>query len=257
MNRDVKSAGRVIDIFEFFADRQCPATLTEICKRLDLPASSATMLLKTLVGKGYLDYDRKARTYLPTIRTALLGIWLNDMLLNDGTILRLMCDLRDRTGQTVTLAVQSGLSVQYIKVVPSNTRPTSPKVLTGKLRPLLRSAVGYALLSLKTEPEVLLLARRINAEEKRPDKIVRTQDLLAHIEGYRRDGYAYTEQATSAGAAIVATLIAAPPHQPPLALGIGGPIDQLRAHKQEYAQALKEVAEIHLRNMEGAKQTFH
>src|SRR3954462_4107703 len=161
----VKSARRIIEILEFFADRQAPATLMAVAKALKTPASSTSALLGTLQQLGYLDYDRHARTYMPTIRAALLGIWVNDLLLSDGTVLRLMYELRDQTHETVVLGTQSGLHVQYIHVMRSLIRRSSPGVASGRLRPLLRSAVGQLMLSLKEDREILALARRINAEE--------------------------------------------------------------------------------------------
>jgi DNA-binding IclR family transcriptional regulator len=241
----VKSAKRVIEIFEFFAERQTPARLTEISRVLGYPASSTFVLLKSLQDLGYLDFDRGDRTFLPTLRSALLGIWVNDRLLSNGTISRLMFTLRDKFGETVVLGAQSGLAIQYIHVVRSLTRHNPSQVMTGSLRPLLRSAMGHVILSIKPEAEVLALARRINAEQAESKHWVRPRDLVAKLERCRRDGYAYTEGAATPGAGIVAVLLATPQHQPPLALGIGAPLSRLREQKPHYVAALRKVVEAH------------
>jgi len=246
----VKSARRVIEIFEFFAERQAPAKLTEIARVLGYPASSTFVLLKSLQGLGYLDYDRNGRTFLPTLRSALLGIWINDRLLSNGTISRLMFNLRDKIGETVVLGAQSGLAVQYIHVVRSVTRHSPSQVMTGSLRPLLGSAMGHVILSIKSEAEVLALARRINAEQKDSKQWVRSRDLMAKVERCRREGYAYSEAAATPGAGIVAVLLAAPQHHPPLALGIGAPLSRLRDQKLHYVAALRKVVEAHRSYME-------
>jgi DNA-binding IclR family transcriptional regulator len=245
----VKSARRVVEIFEFFAERQAPATFTEVAKALKMPASSTSALLGTLRQLGYLDYDRHARTYVPTIRAALLGIWVNDLLLSDGTVLRLMYELREQTSETVVLGTQSGMYVQYIHVMHSLIRRSSPGVATGRLRPLLRSAVGQLILSLKDDREILALARRINAEEA-PAHRVGAEQLLKTVEGCRREGYGYTEGAATPGHGIIAVLLPAPPHQPPIALGIGTNIPKLREHKARYLAALRRAVEAHGRHME-------
>ncbi len=241
----VKSAQRVVQIFEFFAARQRPASLTEVARALDMPASSTSALLGTLGTLGYLDYDRHQRTFVPTLRAALLGIWVNDMFLADGTVLRLMYELRETTGETVVLGTQSGLSVQYIHVMHSLVRRSGPEVATGRLRPLLISAVGQLILSLKDNREILAIARRINAEEKDASKRVRTDDLMRRIEACRREGYGYTEGATTPGAGIIAVLLPAPAHQPPIALGVGAAIRRLRSQKLSYLAALRHAVEIH------------
>src|SRR5690606_19455126 len=182
-----KSARRAIEVFEFFAERRSPATLTEIARALGCPPSSAFALLSTLRQLGYLDYDRHGRTFLPTLRAALLGIWVNDLFLSDGTILKLMDSLRERTGETVVMGTQSGLHVQYIHVMRSLVRRPHREVATGRLRPLLRSAVGQIILSTKPDEEILAIARRINAMETDPEKYVRPSDLLQSIERCRRE----------------------------------------------------------------------
>ncbi|HWG04389.1 MAG TPA: helix-turn-helix domain-containing protein [Beijerinckiaceae bacterium] len=246
----VKSAQRVMEIFEYFAERKSPATLMEIARGLGYPASSTSALLKSLVDLGYLDHDRADRTFLPTLKTALLGIWVNDLLIGHSTILRLMYDLRDRTNDTAILGTQSGLQVQLIHVVKAPERANSTPISSGCLRPLLRSAMGYVLLSLKSEREVIALARRLNAEEKEPRNRVPLDELLRNIEFYRRHGYAYTEGAATPGGGMVAMLLAAPRHQLPLALGIGAPLDRIRAMKEKHIACLREVIEFHRQYME-------
>ncbi len=241
----VKSAQRVVQIFEFFAARQTPAGLMDVARALGMPASSTSALLGTLHSLGYLDYNRHERTFVPTLRAALLGIWVNDMFLADGTVLRLMYELRENTGETVVLGTQSGLRVQYIHVLHSLARRSGPEVATGRLRPLLSSAVGQLILSLKENKEILAMARRINAEEKDPSRRMRTDDLMRRIDACRREGYGYTEGATTPGAGIVAVLLPTPAHQPPIALGIGAEIRKLRSQKLNYLAALRRAVEIH------------
>ena len=241
----VKSAQRVVQILEFFAARQTPAGLMEVARALGMPASSTSALLGTLHTLGYLDYNRHERTFVPTLRAALLGIWVNDMFLTDGTVLRLMYELRESTGETVVLGTQSGLGVQYIHVMRSLVRRSGPEVATGRLRPLLSSAVGQLILSLKENKEILAIARRINAEEKDPSRRVRTDELMRKIDACRRDGYGYTEGATTPGAGIIAVLLPTPAHQPPIALGIGTVVRKLRNQKLNYLAALRHAVEIH------------
>ena len=246
----VKSAGRALEILEFFADCRQPSTLSEVAQALGYPLSSTSALLTTLRDLGYLAHDPENRTFMPTLRTALLGIWVNNLFLNDGNILKMMYRLRDRTRDTVVLGAQSGLHVQYIHVVRSLVRRSSPYVMVGRLRPLLRSAVGHAILSLKPDEEILAITRRINAAERDPANWVRPSELMKWIARCRREGYGYTEGLTTPGSGIVAVLLAAPAHQPPIALGIGAPIARLRKQKQTYLAALRSVVEVHRRYME-------
>jgi DNA-binding IclR family transcriptional regulator len=254
MPRPVKSAQRVVEVFEYFAQRRAPATLTQLSDSLGYPASSTFALLNTLRDLGYLDYAQGDRTFVPTVRAALLGIWVNDALLSDGTIVRLMYRLRDETGCTAVLGVQSGFHVQYIHVV-KGTEEVRTDVNTGALRPLLRSAIGHVILTLKSKAEVRALVHRINAQEPAAKK-VRLDDLVAKIDACRERGYAYSEGVATPGSGIITVLLAAPQHQPPMVLGLGARISRLRAEKQNYLTALRRVVGLHREHMEALPQKF-
>jgi DNA-binding MarR family transcriptional regulator len=45
----VKSARRVLEIFEYFASHQAPATVSEIADALGYPRSSTSVLVRSLV----------------------------------------------------------------------------------------------------------------------------------------------------------------------------------------------------------------
>ena len=105
------------------------------------------------------------------------------------------------------------------------------------------------MLSVKDDQEVLALARRINAEEKDPAVRMRIDELMRKIEACRRDGYGYTEGATTPGAGIIAVLLPTPPHQPPIALGIGAALRKLREQKLNYLAALRQAVNVHGRQI--------
>lgn len=251
----VKSAQRVVEVFEYFAQRRAPATLSQICAALDYPASSTFALLNTLRDLGYLDYAREDRTFVPTVRAALLGIWVNDALLQDGTIVRLMYKLRDETGCTAVLGLQSGLQVQYIQVVKGNDAADRTDVATGALRPLLRSAMGWILLSLKPKAEVRALVSRINAQEPAASH-ARLAEVTARIDECRERGYAWSEGMATPGSGTITMLLAAPAHHPPLVLGLGGRISALRANHEGFVEALRSVVREHREHMEALPQKF-
>lgn len=251
----VKSAQRVVEVFEYFAQRRAPATLSQVSAALDYPSSSTFGLLNTLRELGYLDYSRDDRTYVPTVRAALLGIWVNDALMSDGTIVRLMYDLRDQTGGTAVLGLQSGFHVQYIHVVKGTDGVHRTDVTTGALRPLLRSAMGDVILALKGKAELRALVSRINAQEP-PEQQVRLADLTTRLDLCRERGYAWSEGVATPGSGIISMLLAAPRHQPPMVLGLGGRISVLRANREKFLTALRHVVEQHRTHMEALPHTF-
>jgi hypothetical protein len=79
----VKSAVRVLEVLEFFDTVQRDASLSEIAIELGYPLSSASVLLQSLVKRGYLSQG-DTRLYRLTPRVKLLGAWLSPMLDANG-----------------------------------------------------------------------------------------------------------------------------------------------------------------------------
>src|SRR5689334_9384430 len=90
MPETVKSAVRAIEILEFFDRWRAPALVGTISAELGYPASSTSVLMRSLAKVGYLRYEPSARTYEPTERLPLLGSWISSPLLSDGPVLAAM-----------------------------------------------------------------------------------------------------------------------------------------------------------------------
>ncbi|GKS83977.1 hypothetical protein AVMA1855_07515 [Acidovorax sp. SUPP1855] len=167
----VKSATRVLQVLEYFAQVRTPLPLKRISEALGYPQSSTTVLLKNLIAMGYLRYDRTERLYFPTPRVTSLGDWISQALFGQGRIFELMHDLHGATGETVSIAMLNDIYVQYIRVIQS-THAIRFHTDEGSLRPLTRSAVGWLLLTDRTDAEVEKLVHRANiAVQGREDRV--------------------------------------------------------------------------------------
>ncbi len=241
----IKSAKRVLEVFEYFAQKRRPLGVSEVVRGLNYPQSSTSALLKSLVKLGYLSFDRYKRTYVPTMRAALLAGWVHDELYSPASLSSMIDSLHARSGATVLLGMQNDTFVQYIHVVQTPTPGIPWHIKPGSLRPLCRSAIGKALLSRKTDIEVLYLLRRVNAEEPDPNHRVNGIELLKELDEIRRYGYAYTEASVTPGASVVAIELPTPASQPPMAIGVGGGVDMMRAHQGKFIKMLNDATQIY------------
>ena len=238
----IKSAKRVLELFEHFAECRRPLSVMDVVRGLDYPQSSASALLKSLTKLGYLDYDRYARVYVPTLRVAMFGGWVHDQLFSQTSLSHLIDELHAASGaQAVVLGMQNDIYVQYIHMVQS-PRQQVPAwyIKPGSLRPLCRSATGRILLSRKSDVEVQRLLWRVNAEEE-PHLRMNVNDLLKELEHIRREGYAYTDGTVNPHAGVIAVEMPTPPSQPAMALGIGGKVETLRTERDRYLALLRQA----------------
>lgn len=237
----VKSARRVLEIFEYFAGRQSPATVTEVSRELGYPQSSTSVLMESLRTLGYLSYDRYTRRFNPTLRIAFMGSWVQENMYNDGNLYRLMARLQQRTDCTVILGVQNDIHVQYIHSIQAGSALRF-FVRAGTLRPLARAAIGKMLLSTQSDQTIRALLIRINAQEE-PQYRVKLADLMEDIACCRRDGYYISDGSVTQGAGVVAMLLPDIPGQPQIGLGIGAPMPTLRQKRDEIIEVLREAVQ--------------
>ncbi len=243
----VKSAARVIEVLELFAADPRPNSLKEISTRLRYPQSSTTVLMKSLVSLGYLNYDPSLRVYFPTLRVTSLGNWIPAALFGEGQILDVMNDIHNVTGETVGLTVLNDVYVQYIKVIQSS-HTLRFHINEGSMREVTRSAAGWLLLSQKTDDEVDRLARRANIAVKSVAERVDVKEFVRSMPQVRRDNWAYAENLPILGAATICVLLKVRLQGQPVVLGIGGPVERMRALKTKGLQLLRQGA----RTIDGA-----
>ncbi len=238
----IKSAKRVLELFEFFAERRRPLAVSDVVHGLDYPQSSASALLKSLTRLGYLDYDRYRRLYRPTLRVALFGGWVQDDLYSETNLFNLMDELHRRSGaDALMLGMQNDIYVQYIHVVQTPGSELNWYLKPGSLRPLCRSATGRMLLSLKSDVQVQQLLWRVNAEEADPAKRMNIHDLLREINQIRAQKYAMTGGTIHPNGGVVAIEMPTAQSQPPMALGIGASLEMLRTQRERLLQLLNEA----------------
>jgi DNA-binding IclR family transcriptional regulator len=241
----VKSARRALDILNHFDVVRRELTMLEIAKALGYPASSASVLLRTLVALGYLSHDQATRTFRPTARVTLLGSWINTPFFRDGALHRLMNDLSERSGETIVLAGQNNLVAQYISVV-EGTGALRLHLPTGATRPLMNSGVGRLFLSRYQDDALRVLARRLNTERAKSEPRIAVEELLYDIHQIRRLGYSVSTDRTSPGAGIVAKFLPCADGEKPLAVGIGGRTERIRSSVAEFSRMIQSAIALHL-----------
>lgn len=121
MPRTVKSAVRVLEVLELFDRLQREASVVEVARELGYPVSSTSMLLSSLMERGYLRHGANQRSYFPTPRVTLLGAWVEPRLRPHAEVMRLMAELGEATGETIILAARTRDQAQYLHVVPATT----------------------------------------------------------------------------------------------------------------------------------------
>jgi len=240
MSQDViKTARRLFEILEYFDEVQRPLSLKDVALRFGYPVSSASAILKSMVVLGYVDFDRYSRTYMPTMRIVQLGQWVQGALFGEHSVISLVNHLSKLTEETVSVATQSDLYMQYIHVQPS-PQAVQVAIRPGTIRPLARSGLGWMLLSARTDEMIEKLVRRINFEEEDSKKRVNLKELMQRIRKIRKAEHVISLHTVTVGAGVIGMLLPQRQHGRILAIGVGGPVERLVAKQSKILRALRE-----------------
>jgi len=237
----VKSAARVFELLELFDAARRPLRVTEIAEHLRVPQSSVSMLLKTLVLRGYMEFDASRREYCPSVRVAFIGDWVTRLPDHKEGAPDVMRRISNITGESVLLGRQNGVLMQYLSVLESeHALRFSPA--PGTLRPMHRTAIGIMLMSQLDDAQIGLLLRRYNAEAGKQWPIAQISETFRAIASARENGYYESANLATSGAGVIATLLPTPIRGQRLGIGIGGPVDRLHKRRKELLSVLLKVA---------------
>lgn len=243
----IKSAHRVLAILEYFQERRRSATVGDIADELRLPQSSASMLVKSLVSLGYLEYGEKSRLLRPSYRVALLGNWIQKSFFKHGPLTDTMEAIQQDIGETVVLGRQNGPLMQYVHIVDASYA-VRLMIHTGTLRPMSRCALGLMLLTQRPEHQIRAIVRRNNADTDDSALRVNERALLAEIDDIRVQGHAESKGRMIPSASTIAMLVPADKKGAPLAMGVGGPIDRISRRREEIIDVLRRHLASHAAN---------
>jgi DNA-binding IclR family transcriptional regulator len=245
VNGTVKSAARVLEVFEYFDRIRRAATVMEVARALGYPQSSTSVLLRSLVELGYLEQDSGRRTYLPTPRVTLLGSWIEPLLSPGGEITRLMDELGEQTGETIILGVPAGEAVRYIHVVQA-TAAMRLHVGNGTVRPMAISGMGRLFMSRMDEARVRQIVHRYNAEAAGDENKLSFAAVRRDLASIRADGYVSSLDRLTPGAGGISVLLPVAPHGVPMAIAIGGLSRTINDSREQFLQLIRKAIKRHL-----------
>lgn len=224
----VKSAKRVVHILEMFDVLRRPASVTEIAQRLNMPQSSTSVLLRSMLELGYLAYDGEHRLFEPTSSVALLGAWINPMMSVEGRLLAAASALAKQVGLAVIIALRNGVMAQFAHV--ENVPEANFQAYKGMAAPLTMSALGLPLMTELSDSEIRRVAIRIDYEAGTKTCL---KTLYQRVTDYRSTGDAVMPEIERPDLAVLAVALPSTRSSENLAIGVAGPTMRVMAQRTD------------------------
>lgn len=187
----VKSADRVLDIFEVLAQKARPMSHTELAAELRIPKSSLSQLLSNLVNRTYLTFDPARSCYE-------FGNGLKQLIDRRNRIGSLpelaqpLCDRITRmTGESSSLNLRRDDQVE--RVCGSNsTQPLTFSMKLGELAPMYAVSSGKVLLALLEQDALNAYLSSVKLTPITKHTITSVQKLRREIDEVRKTGVAWS-----------------------------------------------------------------
>jgi len=201
----VKSAVRALEIFELLAKNKNGLSVADISKKLNIPQSSASNLVKTLHDSGYITRD-ETKKYVLGVRLIQLGAVAMESL-DIGVVAKpILQRLVEKVQETVFLAIRAQNEVVYILKIDSN-RSVNTTAQPGYHRPLYNTGLGKAFLSSMTIKEQNEILSNVELIPITSNTITNKNTLIEQLERFRRQGYAIDDEESEYGLYCIATTV--------------------------------------------------
>jgi IclR family acetate operon transcriptional repressor len=232
----VRQAANVLELMEYFARRKRPATLAEISDDLGWPRSSTFNLVGTITEKGWL-YEPRARSgYYPSPRWLTLARTVADAEPLPESLLALITEIADVTGETTGIAALAGTSAIFLHVVECR-QSVRYFAEIGDRVPIHASSVGRAILAQHSPDERRGIYRKIRFEAFSDTTPLSVAAIEAELSAAASRGYHQSSSEYIADLAGVALPL--PLHERRLSVVAAGPTSRCLARRPEIAATIK------------------
>lgn len=233
---------RALAMLEAVAQEPEGLSNAEISRKLQIPKSSASYILRTLETQNYLNRDAETGKYrvglkiLSLSRGALSGIDVREVALP------IMRHLVEKTNLTCHLAILDGPDAVYIeKVEPTGFLRVDTWV--GRRMKVHATSVGKALVAHIPQEKLEKIISQAGMEKRTPKTITTLPRLLKELEKIRTQGYAIDDEENNMGARCLGAPVFNQQGIIEAAVGLSGTINQVNPHTMpRIIEALKDAA---------------
>jgi len=236
---DVKTASRVFEVLNLFAEVRKPLIYSDIARMLDIPLSSCHALLKTMVSHGYLYAPGVRAGYYPTQRLLHVAQAICSMDPLISMFAPLLVQLRDQTRETAVLAKLAGDQVVYLSVMESN-QTIRYSHEPGGFKSLHATASGKALLAALPDGDRKKLLDCYKAWERITDRTICSRaELEADIQNgvHRGWQHSFGENVNDVAAVARGFMI----NGEAFCFVVAGPLTRVMSNEEAIARAIEQV----------------
>jgi len=234
---------RTLSILETVAHSTSGLTNSDISRRLKLPKSSASYILRILENRGYLTRETNSGKYRLGLK--LMGLTRESATHTDirEVAKPIMESFVKRSNLATHLAVLDNGRAVYVEKVENANSFIKMDIWVGHRLPVHSTAIGKVLLSEMPETEVTAILDLRGMEKKTGKTINNAKRFLKELEKVRTFGFAVDNEENASGVRCVASPIFDAQGKIVAAIGTSDTIIRLdEAHLPKVVESIKKAA---------------
>ena len=197
---------RALSIFELIAESQNGLSNSDLSRRLNIPKSSASYILRVLEKRHYLQRDERGKYRLGLKLVSLTRDALTHLDIREIAKPILEQFLQKSRLAEAHLAVLDNGRAVYVEKVESQSF-VKMDIWVGHRLPIHTTAIGKALVAYLPESETLQILSLRGMEKKTRKSINNPQKYLRELEKVRNYGFAIDDEENAEGVRCVASPI--------------------------------------------------
>jgi IclR family pca regulon transcriptional regulator len=215
-----------VAMLESFTAEQPTQGIAEMADLIGISRSTIHRYAITLIALGYLEQDNRRRYRLShnTVGPGMAAI--GAIRRETPAAVRILEDLRDATGHTVSMGVLDRTRVLFMHRLFSHgigQYEADMGLLVGAHLDAHRSAIGKALLASLGEHEQREILAQLEFGQVDPRRSGSERELARELAHIRLDGIAVCEEGPARGARSIAATVAGPGRSQPMAVSVTVP----------------------------------
>lgn len=236
----VKSAERVLRVFELLAHHTDGLTIKEISQKLVFPQSSTSNLVRTLFHEGYLNQDSLKRYKLgpKLIQIGTVAMESLDISSLGKPYLR---KLMEEVQETVFMTVLTGKELVYVAKIDSD-RSIRTTAQPGYRKPLYCTGLGKAFLAFLPEVERKVMLDEVDLIPITKNTITDREQLEEQLEAFTKLGYSIDDEENEEGLFCLAAPVFGADRKIQAAISVAGPKERMLSRKELIVEKLLQTA---------------
>lgn len=236
----VKSAKRVLHIFEILAQYSNGLTIKEISELLNLPQSSVFNLVKTLHSEGYVSQDNEKK-YRLGAKLIHIGTSAMDSIDIHSVGKRFLQNLMEQVEETVFMSVLSADELVYVAKIDNN-RSIRTTAQPGYRKPLYCTGLGKVFLAFLPNEERERLLQQVTFQKITDNTVMNQGDLEDQLQTFRKNGYSVDDEENEEGLYCLAAPVYGVGNDLKAAISVAGPKDRMLSRKEAIVAELLKTA---------------